>query len=211
MRRRARAAVRGPRSGVGPRTADARPLVLLDRDGTLIEERNYLSDPRQVRLLPGAAQGLRRLSLAGFRVVVVTNQSGVGRGLITREQVRRVNRRFLQLLREKKAPLDGLYWCPHRPSARCSCRKPRLGLAKRASRNLGVPWRRSISVGDRPSDIRLGQKTGGAGVLVLTGYGARWRRTSIKADHVAKDFADAVDWILNRPSFRRKPETRTLD
>ena len=155
-----------------------------------MRRRDYLTDPKQVRLLPGAAEGLRRLKRAGFRVVVVSNQSGVGRGLITRDELARVNRRFLQLLKREKAPLDGLYWCPHDPSARCSCRKPKLRLVKRAASDLGISWKRSISVGDRPSDIQLGQSTGGAGVLVLTGYGRRWRRKSVKADHVAKNFKE---------------------
>ena len=172
------------------------PLILLDRDGTLIEERNYLTDPKQVRLLPGVVRGLRRLKRAGFRIVVISNQSGVGRGLITQDQLRRVNRRFLQLLSEKKAPLDGLYWCSHSPSARCGCRKPKLELVKRAAKDLGMSWKGSISVGDRPSDVRIGQKTGGAGVLVLTGYGRRWR-CKADADYVARNFKDVVSWIMN--------------
>jgi len=171
------------------------PLILLDRDGTLIEEKGYLSDPEGVKLLPGVVQGLKKLKRAGFRVVVVSNQSGVGRGLISMGQLEIVNRRFLQLLKAKKAAPDGVYWCPHRPSAHCFCRKPKLGMVKRAARELKVSWKKSISVGDRPSDIQLGQKTGGSGVLVLTGYGRRWRRTSVKADHVAKDFGGAVSWI----------------
>jgi histidinol-phosphate phosphatase family protein len=180
------------------------PLVLADRDGTLIEEGEYLSDPKGVKLLPGAVPGLKKLKRAGFRVVVVSNQSGVGRGLMTMTQLKRVNRRFLQLLNEKKVLLDGVYWCPHRPSARCACRKPRLGMVKRAARDLRVSWKRSISVGDRPSDVQLGQKTGGKGVLVLTGYGREWsnRRWGRPADHIAKDFRHAVEWILKTATTR---------
>src|SRR5438128_1943812 len=104
----------------------ARPLVLLDRDGTLIEEGHYLTDPKQVRLLRGVPDGLRRLKRAGFRIVVISNQSGVERGFITLAQLGRVNRRFLQLLKQKRAPVDGLYWCPHSPARRCTCRKPKM-------------------------------------------------------------------------------------
>lgn len=177
-----------------------KPLLLLDRDGTLIEECDYLLDPRQVRLLPGAASAMKRLKRAGFKVVVVTNQSGVGRRLITLAQMRSVNRRFLQLLREQKASLDGLYWCPHRPSSRCSCRKPKLGMVKRAAKDLGISWQGSISVGDRPSDVELGQRTGGKGILVLTGYGRQWRkkRQAVRPDHTALDIGHAAAWIIRQ-------------
>ena len=172
-----------------------KPLLLLDRDGTLIEERPYISNPKWVKLLPGAAQGLIQLKRAGFKRVVVSNQSGIGRGIVTPAQLNQVNRRFLQRLKAKKAGVDGLYWCPHKPSARCSCRKPNLGMVKRASKDLGVSWKRSISVGDKPSDVQLGQRTGGYGVLVLTGHGKTFRRRS-GADYVAKDFKQAVAWIM---------------
>ena len=174
-----------------------KPLVLVDRDGTLIEEKEYLSDPRQVRLLPGAVQGLRRLKKGGFKVVVVSNQSGVGRGILTLAQARRVNQRFLQLLKQKKATVNGLYWCPHAPAERCPCRKPKLALVKEAAQALGRSWRGSISVGDKASDVWLGQRTGGLGILVRTGYGRRWEK-SAGADHVAKDFKAAVEWILKK-------------
>jgi len=172
-----------------------RPLVLLDRDGTLIEEGEYLTDPKKVRLLPGVPSALRALKRHGYRAVVVSNQSGVGRGLISLSQVRQVNRQFLRLLKAKKAPIDGLYWCPHKPGDRCSCRKPKLGMVKQAARALGISWKRSISIGDRPSDIELGQKTGGTGILVLTGYGKQWKKES-GADHIAKNFKAAVSWII---------------
>lgn len=173
-----------------------KPLVLLDRDGTLIEEKGYLSDPSGVKLLPGAVAGLKKLKRAGVRLVVVSNQSGIGRGLITRRQAEDVSDRFLHLLRLKKIILDGVYWCPHSPTAHCPCRKPKLGLVKRAARKLRMPWKGSISVGDRPSDVQLGQKTGGRGVLVLTGYGKQWAKSSIQSNYVAKDFRQAAQWIL---------------
>jgi len=174
-----------------------KPLLLLDRDGTLIEEGEYLTDPRQVRLLPNATSALRRLKRSGFKLVVVSNQSGVGRGRISLSQLLRVNNRFLQLLKRRKAPIDGLYWCPHSPKARCGCRKPRLGLVKRAAKDLNVSWKRCISIGDRPSDVKLGQRTGGLGILVLTGYGTRWKKVS-GADHVARNFSEAAAWILKK-------------
>jgi histidinol-phosphate phosphatase family protein len=174
-----------------------KPLILLDRDGTLIEERDYLTDPAQVHLLPHVVDGLKTLKRRGFKLVVVSNQSGVGRGLITRTELQRVNERFLQLLKQKKVQVDGLYWCPHSPSARCGCRKPKLGMVRRAAKKLHVSWRGSISVGDRPSDVELGQKTGGRGILVLTGYGKRFIGHSVKPDFQARHFKAAVAWIIN--------------
>ena len=176
-----------------------KPLLLLDRDGTLMAEGEYLTDPKQVRLLPGVPAALNTLKRDGFKMVVVSNQSGVGRGVITMSQLRQVNQRFLQLLKARGASVDGLYWCPHAPKDRCACRKPKLGMVKRAAQDLGVSWKESISVGDKPSDVQLGQKTGGLGILVLTGYGQEWKKRSkeFKPDHVAKDFAQAAQWTSN--------------
>src|SRR5262245_31655385 len=119
-----------------PGKTPERPLVVLDRDGTLIRDGEYLKDPRGVNLLPGVPQALKRLKRSGFRVVVASNQSGVGRKQITLAELRRVNRRFMQLLSRQKARLDGVYWCPHAPAAHCSCRKPKLGMVRRAAKEL---------------------------------------------------------------------------
>jgi D-glycero-D-manno-heptose 1,7-bisphosphate phosphatase len=177
-------------------------LVLLDRDGTLIEEGEYISDPKQVHLLPGVPAALRRLKRAGFKVVVATNQSGVGRGLISLKQLHAVNRRFLQDVKRRGAAVDGLYWCPHLPSKHCACRKPKLGMAKRAARDLGLSWKKSISVGDKPSDVLFGQRTGGRGILVRTGYGKKWKTSDVKPDHTAKDLKAAVTWIIRQKKER---------
>ncbi len=176
---------------------DKKPLLLLDRDGTLIAETDYPSDPKDVRLFSGVPRALRQLKKAGFRMVVLSNQSGVGRGFVTPKELQSVNRRFIELLKAKKAPIDGLYWCPHHPKEGCSCRKPKLGMARRAARDLGMSWKRSISVGDRPSDVKMGQRSGGHGILVLTGYGKQWKKKS-GADYVARNFSQAAAWILKR-------------
>jgi D-glycero-D-manno-heptose 1,7-bisphosphate phosphatase len=176
-----------------------KPLVLLDRDGTLITEQDYLKDPRKVKLLPGALSALSRLSRAGFPLVLITNQSGVGRGLMTRQDVRRVHHRLESLLAKRGVHLDGIYWCPHAPNVRCACRKPKLKLVRQAAKDLKRSWRRSISVGDKWSDILLGQRSGGKGILVLTGYGKATRSSKgphPKPDFVARGINDAVTWIL---------------
>src|SRR5262249_20130076 len=149
-------------------------------------------------LLPGVVKGVRRLQAAGLRVVVISNQSGVGRGLITRAQAEKVNQRFVSMFHRRGVRLDGFFWCPHAPARKCACRKPRPKLLKEAAQKLGVSWRRAISVGDRPSDIQLAQRAGGKGVLVLTGYGREWARQwpGRAPDFKAANFEKAVAWIL---------------
>ena len=167
---------------------DLRPAVLLDRDGTVIVEKNYLADPAGVELEPAAAAGLRRLAAAGFALVVVSNQSGVARGLMTEADVAAVNARADTLLRTEGVEIAGWYHCPHGPDAQCSCRKPAPGLAHRAAHELGLDLSRSVVIGDKPSDIGLADAIGAGGVLVLTGHGphaadwARSSRVSVAAD-----------------------------
>lgn len=172
--------------------------MCLDRDGTLMVEKDYLKDPRRVKLLPGVARGLKRLTRSGFSLAVMTNQSGVGRGLMTSRDVERVNGRLEAMLKARGVRISGIYWCPHAPGRRCACRKPKLALLKRAARVEGAPWRGSISVGDKLSDVAFGQRAGGKGILVLTGYGRRslgqrWHR---RPDFVARNFEQAAEWIL---------------
>jgi D-glycero-D-manno-heptose 1,7-bisphosphate phosphatase len=176
-------------------------LIFLDRDGTLIHEKVYLKDPRKVRLLAGTVSGLKALKRAGWAPVLLTNQSGVGRGLLTRQDVDRVHRRLQQLLGARGVRLAGVYWCPHHPDAGCACRKPKLKLVRKASRDLGIPWRGSFSVGDKWSDVAIGRRTGGKGVLVLTGYGRRMLAKNPghrPADFVTRDFRSAVRWIIQQ-------------
>lgn len=176
-----------------------KPLIALDRDGTLIREGHYMSHPRQVKLLVGAAQGLKRLRKAGYKVIVLSNQSGVGRGAITAAEALQVRDKFLSDLRRAGAHIDGYYWCPHAPERNCACRKPKLKLLKEAARKMRMPWRGAWSVGDRPSDVQIGQKAGGKGILVRTGYGQRWaKKRNLKAAFVARNFNSAVSWILKQ-------------
>jgi D-glycero-D-manno-heptose 1,7-bisphosphate phosphatase len=151
-----------------------RPAVFLDRDGTLIDDRHYLRDPDEVRLLPGAAEAVRRLNLASVPVVVVTNQSGIARGLVTEQDYRDTTRRLDTLLAVGGASVAGHYHCPHLPeiSGPCECRKPGPLLYRRAAADLGLDLTRSWWVGDRMRDIAAASRLGGRGVLVLTGAGA---------------------------------------
>jgi histidinol-phosphate phosphatase family protein len=146
-----------------------RPAVFLDRDGTLIEDRQYLRDPNLVTLLPGAADAVRRLDRSGRPVVVVTNQSGIARGLLTEQDYQATARRLEELLAAEGARLAGQYHCPHVPeiSGPCDCRKPGPLLYRRAADELGLDLARSWWVGDRVRDLAGALRFGGRGLLVL--------------------------------------------
>jgi D-glycero-D-manno-heptose 1,7-bisphosphate phosphatase len=186
----------------------SRPAVFIDRDGTLTEEVGYVNHPSRLRLLPRAAEAIRRLNAAGVAAVVVTNQAGIARGYFSEDVLRTVHDALTAQLARAGARLDGLYACVHHPTegvapyrALCDCRKPGPGLLLRASRDLGLDLARSTIVGDKASDLVPGRAVGAATALVLTGYGlGEWefRRScfEVEPDHVAGDLLDAVDWAL---------------
>jgi histidinol-phosphate phosphatase family protein len=167
-----------------------RRFVLLERDGTIIEERDYLSHPGQVTLIPGAAAALRGLKQMGLGLVVMTNKSGVGRGFFDRDQLARIHQHLQQLLEREGVQLDGLYFCPHVPEDDCNCRKPRLGLLKRAAKELSFDPQHSIVIGDNASDIELGRQIGALTFLVRTGHGAQFE-SAVQADFVVDDLSAA--------------------
>jgi D-glycero-D-manno-heptose 1,7-bisphosphate phosphatase len=177
--------------------------ILLDRDGTILVERGYLSEPAGVELLPHAAAGLRRLRELGFSLVVVTNQSAVGRGHFDVARLAEIHQRMTELLDAKGVKLDGIYFCPHRPEDHCACRKPRPGLVVEAAAALGFDPRRSFLIGDKPCDIELGQAVGATTMLVRTGYGAEVEaRGAARPDLVADDLLAAAEMIAARITGR---------
>jgi D-glycero-D-manno-heptose 1,7-bisphosphate phosphatase len=182
-----------------------RRAVFFDRDGTLIELVHYLVAPDQVVVLPGAAEALRRLSAAGYCCVVVTNQSVIGRGMLSESGLAAVHERLRRQLAERGAQLDGLYYCPVKPEGedpRCiehQDRKPGPGMLQRAARELDLDLTASWMVGDSVSDLLAGRNAGCRGsILVRTGYGASIEDEEHGADQVVDDVAAAVDWILER-------------
>lgn len=173
-----------------------RPFALLDRDGTIIVERHYLGEPGQIEFLPGAVEGLRHLLQMGLGVVVLTNQSGVGRGFFDETQLDLIHRRFRELLNNEGIPLEGVYSCPHTPENNCSCRKPKPGLAQRAAQELGFDLGASFVIGDKPADIELGRNVGATTFLVRTGYGAGFvNDPTVNPDYVADDLFAAAQTI----------------
>lgn len=172
--------------------------VFLDRDGTIVPGvpgEPYLDDAQKLELYPGAAKAITRLRSAGFKVVIVTNQSGVGRGLFSEERLREINARLKALLEREGAEFDALYYCPHKPDDGCLCRKPATGMIDKASEAMSISVSESYVVGDDAVDIELAGNAGAKSVLVLTGHGIE-TRSSAKPDMVAEGLAQAVDWIL---------------
>jgi D-glycero-D-manno-heptose 1,7-bisphosphate phosphatase len=174
-----------------------RPVVFLDRDGTLVEERHYLSHPAGVALVPGAARSVRALQDLGLAVVVVTNQSGIARGYYSEEDYRRVARRVDELLGQEGVQVEGTYHCPHLPevSGPCDCRKPGPGMYLQAARELGVEPRGAYFVGDRWKDVLPAVEFAGTGFLVRTGYG---REEAAAPPSEAADFLGLPPGVLPR-------------
>lgn len=173
----------------------SRRFVLADRDGTINEEISpeYVLSPDQLRLIPGAANSLRELRELGLGVVVVTNQSPVGRGWITPEELDAIHARLSELLAAEGASVDGYYACPHRPDQDCDCRKPRTGLATRAAAEHGFDPAEAFVVGDHRGDVEMGRRIGARTFLVCTGHGEREVSDAESfADHVVGDLAEAT-------------------
>ena len=168
------------------------PAIFLDRDGTLMDDVGYCNDPATVRLFPGVPEALRGLKARGFCTVIITNQSGIGRGRITTEQYAAVHARLLALL--GPGLIDATYFCPDHADEPSARRKPSPAMVIDAARDLGLDLARSWFVGDKAIDVQCGLAAGCRPVLVLTGEGAG--ADAAGAVHVAKDFASAAAFIL---------------
>jgi D-glycero-D-manno-heptose 1,7-bisphosphate phosphatase len=183
----------------------SRPAVFLDRDGTIIEDTGYLSSPDQVRLLPGAAEAIRRLNDRGLPALIVTNQSGIARGLLSEEEYHRTVRRLDELLADAGAHVERHYFCPHLPevSGGCECRKPGALLYRKAADDFDIDLARSWWIGDRARDVLPAAKFGARGILVL-GEMAVPEAPGQSAHRVlqARDLSAAVDLILRDSSLR---------
>jgi len=149
--------------------AEPRPTVLLDRDGTFLDDPGYLGDPEKLRFLPGAVEAMRELVEKGFRLIVVTNQSGIGRGYFSEEQALAVNLEMIRKLSELGVRLDGIYYCAHHPEEGCRCRKPGSMMVERAAMDFDLEEGASWVVGDVDKDVHLGLNTGLRPILVETG------------------------------------------
>ena len=185
--------------------AATRPAVFVDRDGTLMEEVHYCNDPAKVRIIPGAGDAIRELRSAGYVIVLVTNQSGIGRGIITWDQYESVHLRLLELLGENT--IDRAYMCADASSQPSTRRKPAPGMLLEAAADLSLDLGNSWIIGDKALDIECGINAGVPGVLVMTGYGHSVGECGAK--FVAEDIVDAARWILQNSCSTLKPRSKT--
>lgn len=189
---------------------EKRPVIFLDRDGTINEEVNYLHRPEDLKLLPGAAEAISRFNQAGFWVIVITNQAGIGRGYYTEKDLEILNQYLNQVLAEKNAHIDGFYFCPHHPEhgigeykKTCDCRKPGIGMFLQAERDFAMEKSHSYMIGDKLIDTQAGHNFGVSSILVGTGYGkeifenqCQGRRTAKDYEYYAENLMEAADWIF---------------
>jgi histidinol-phosphate phosphatase family protein len=179
-----------------PSNIQRRPAVFLDRDGVLNRDsEDFIKTPDELELLPGVPEAVARLNEAGYLLVVITNQSGIGRGLFEESALEGLHGK---LRAELGVELTGIYYCPHAPEAGCDCRKPSPGMLHRAAAEHGIDLTTSYVVGDRPSDIACGLTAGCKTVLVLTGKTVDYDFNSFRPapDYIAADLTEAVNWIL---------------
>jgi D-glycero-D-manno-heptose 1,7-bisphosphate phosphatase len=181
-----------------------RPAVFLDRDGVLNYNRSdHIKSPHEFVPIPGAAEAVAALNRAGWAVVVVSNQSGLGRGLFAQKALDAVMAKMQAVLQAAGARADAVYYCPHAPEAGCDCRKPAPGLVRRAAREHDLELSRSFFVGDKGSDVECGRAAGLRTVLVLTGLPEERPDPSLaRPDHVARDLGEAVAWILQEEQWQ---------
>jgi len=184
--------------------------VFLDRDGTINEEVGYLKSLDMLKVIPGAGAAIRLLNAAGFKVVIITNQSGVARGYFPESLVNEAHALLTAALRKDGATIDGIYYCPHHPTEgnskhtiQCDCRKPATGLMDRAARDLDIDLKQSFMVGDKWSDIELGHRAGARSILVRSGFApddaGNKRPSHVEdPDFTAHDLAEAADWIIGQ-------------
>ncbi|MGH9338319.1 MAG: D-glycero-alpha-D-manno-heptose-1,7-bisphosphate 7-phosphatase [Acidobacteriota bacterium] len=193
-----------------------KPAVFFDRDGTLIEETQYLTRREDLRVYPAALEAVRQVNQNGRLVVVITNQSAVARGLLSEDDLRALHGFMSDAFQREGARIDAFFYCPHHPEAgngqACDCRKPQPGLIKRAQRELNIDLNQSYLVGDKLLDVMTARRAGCKSILVKTGYGqGEWDSIKDKEitdeadvltipDRIVEDVLEAVEWILRKSS-----------
>lgn len=172
-------------------------FVLLDRDGTVIIEKNYLSHPDQVELTPGAANVLKKLKEMGLGLAIITNQSGLGRKYFDLTTLEKIHLKLTDLLLKEGVVLDDIYFCPHIPEDYCLCRKPKTELVEKASKKHNFNPKDCFVIGDNKGDIELGKNLGATTILVRTGYGKQTEKGGLNPDYVADNLNEVFSIIKN--------------
>jgi D,D-heptose 1,7-bisphosphate phosphatase len=174
----------------------ANRAVFLDRDGTIAIDVPYCRRPEDFKLFPGTARAIKLFNEHGYKVIVITNQSGVARGYFDEDMLDRIHQKMRQDLTEDGARLDGIYYCPHHPDENCECRKPKPKMILQAADEHGIDLKQSFMVGDMPMDIQAGQNVGCRTVLLLPDTGED--ELEPKPDYTAPDLYAAALWIINQ-------------
>ncbi|HEY9723009.1 MAG TPA: HAD family hydrolase [Oscillatoriaceae cyanobacterium] len=191
-----------------------KPAVFLDRDGTLNVEAGYIRNLDDLRLMPGAADAIRRLNAVGVPAILATNQSGPARGYYPESWVQALNARLMSLLAAEGAHLDDVFYCPHHPEGvveaftqDCRCRKPETGMLEDAAAKHGLDLSACYMIGDKSTDVEVGQRAGCRTVLLRSGFGeqvlAGTYQWPVEPDHIALTVVEAIDWVLTDLESRR--------
>ena len=173
--------------------------VFIDRDGTINVNVEYLDNPDRLKLYPGVAEGIKLLRDNGFRIIVITNQSGVARGFFTIDTLEKIHEKMKKELSKKGALLDAIYYCPHHPDEKCNCRKPNTELFEKAIKDFDIDLKNSFIIGDRMLDVEAGNKLGLKTILVPEKkeiVDKELRESKIKPDFICKNFYSGVKWIM---------------
>ncbi len=177
--------------------------VFVDRDGTINVDVHYLDDPDKFEMYPGVGEGVKKLKDSGFKIIIITNQSGIARGYFTEKQLSDVHERMKKEFQEFYVMLDGIYYCPHHPDDNCNCRKPRTGLFEKAIDEHNIDISKSYMIGDKALDINAGKKIGTVTILIPELHIrdeilSKKNELKYDPDYIADDFFDAVEWILKK-------------
>jgi len=189
--------------------------VFLDRDGNINRDVGYPATFESIHIYPYSFEAVNKLNSAGLLAVIITNQSGIGRGLIKEQNLQKIHKQMIQAFSAQNARIDGIYYCPHytcsldpKYKKDCSCRKPKPEMALKAAKDLNIDLSGSYMVGDKVDDLLFGLNIGAKPVLVLTGYGKdsllRLKKERIQPVYIAKNLLHAVDWILSQENYKDK-------
>ena len=170
--------------------------VFLDRDGTINEDKGYVGKVKDFKFLPRVLEALKKLSKSKYRIIIITSQSGIGRGYYTHKDFMKITKYMLDKFKKEKIRIDAIYFCHHAPEEKCNCRKPKTGLIEQAEKRFDINLKQSFVIGDKTSDIMLGKNAGCRTILLLTGKAGRDNQYKAKPDYICKDLLEAVKIVL---------------
>ncbi len=177
--------------------------LFIDRDGVILKEKNYVYRQEDAEFLPGVFEALKKATASGYRIIIVSNQSGIARGLYTEKDYLKLEKWLETKFEENSVKIDGVYYCPHHPEASvkkykkdCECRKPKPGMILKAAKEHNLNLAESFMIGDKTTDVEAGKNAGCKTILVKTGYAGKDSESKLKPDFVADDLLSAVEIIL---------------